>query len=78
MKNIHISDHALMRYFERYVGLDIEEFKQKLSNHLRGKVKKKNCMVETDYGVAVIKNWTVATFYTKEQYERYKFKHNIK
>lgn len=68
-KKVQISEHALMRYFERYVGLDVKKFKLAIRKDIGRFITKGKGKFETPYGVAIVRNWTVVTFITKEQDE---------
>lgn len=36
MRNITISDHALLRYLERIIGLDMEAYRERLAQEIAG------------------------------------------
>jgi hypothetical protein len=72
-KKLWVSDHALIRYFERYVGLDIEKFKQEFIKKVKKYVTDKNGRFKTPYGYIVVKNAKVVTILTEEQAEQYNY-----
>ncbi|PWE52134.1 hypothetical protein DEM27_32560 [Metarhizobium album] len=60
MTNLHVSDHAVLRYLERAHGLDIEAVRRHIAYHcltgdeLRGLASLVNAIVEGDTVVTVL------------------------
>ena len=63
MKNPKVSDHALIRYFERHHGLNFNATRQEiLSKSVRAAIKCGADGVKTDIGTFKISGNTVTTF----------------
>lgn len=68
--DVVVSDHALLRYIQREMGLNIEHFKKKmLTESLIEEVKKNNGkgIIEHEKVVYVLSNYVVMSVYPKSE-----------
>jgi len=61
---MHVSDHALLRYCERFLGLDIPKTKEEISKLIQFSDNGEHLVANTGL-IAIIKNDTVVTIIDK-------------
>lgn len=71
-KKIQLSDHAFVRYLERYAGLDVDQMKKTIINAIKKDIYFKNGIFKTDYGQAILKDNVIVTFVPNGQQPKYK------
>ena len=66
MKPVHVSDHAVLRYLERFAGIDTEAVRKMIEEKAAAAVKAGALSLKIDGVVFLMKGNTVTTCLTSE------------